>query len=79
MFTNAQALLIVNACLGHSPFAEAQALEWAALVARTNASHRFSDWSIEEAELIRLAGSNPDLVEALGHQTPAAYLDEHRR
>ena len=75
MFTDAQALLILNAIWGHSAHARHQALEWAALVAGANARHQFSNWTDAETDAVFYAGSNPDLIAALGHQTPAAYLD----
>jgi hypothetical protein len=74
MYTNEQALTIVNAVWGHSPHAESQALEWAALISRANARHQFSEWTDEESDAVFFTGGNPDLVEALGHQTPETYL-----
>jgi hypothetical protein len=81
MFTTKQAMTVVDAVAcatfnkeQNKNFALSQALEWASFVVGANARHSFSEWTAEEAELIRLTGSNPDLVEALGHQTPEGYL-----
>ena len=74
MFTNQQAKVIIDVAHGHSPHAFQQALAWAYLVARANARHPFSDWSLQETEAVReTVGS--DLVAALGHQTPARYFN----
>jgi hypothetical protein len=82
MFTTKQAMAIVDAVVcteigsaRNKEFALSQALEWAAFVVGANARHPFSEWTAEEAELVRLAGSNPDLIQALGHQTPECYLN----
>jgi len=82
MFTTKQAMAIVDEVVcaeidrtQNKNFAISQALEWAALVVKANARHPFDEWTAEEAELIRLTGSNPDLVQALGHQTPECYLN----
>ena len=75
MITDSQALAIVIAAWPLSGHARHQALAWAALVTGANARHKFSDWSAEDADAVFFAGGNPDLVEALGHQTPESYLD----
>jgi len=78
MFTTKQAMTVVDAVacseITNKTFALSQALEWAMFVVGANARHPFSEWTAEEAELIQLTGNNPDLVQALGHQTPEGYL-----
>jgi hypothetical protein len=63
-FSNEQALDVVKECQGDL-WALAQALDFAAAVARANARHNYGTWTNRELEEVYCLGLNPDLINAL--------------